>query len=118
MKNVFKGLALMSVAAATLFAQAAAPAAAPAAGPSPDEMADRLFQYDRDGDGRLSRDELIAALRDLPRPGGPADPCLACAPHRGGFATGRRVDRSACARVARRSPGVFPPRRVTRTGAT
>ncbi|MFM2124971.1 MAG: hypothetical protein RL328_1422 [Acidobacteriota bacterium] len=40
MKNVFKGLALMSVAAATLFAQAAAPAAAPAAGPSPDEIKD------------------------------------------------------------------------------
>ena len=46
--------------------------------PNPERFVERAMQFDRDGDGKLSRDELMELAKDMPfgphRPQGPSGP--------------------------------------------
>nr|MCE2751893.1 hypothetical protein [Pirellula sp.] len=40
-------------------------------GPNPERLVERAMEFDRDGDGKLNRDELMEFARSMPGPGGP-----------------------------------------------
>ncbi|MFZ4468617.1 MAG: EF-hand domain-containing protein, partial [Pirellula sp.] len=40
-------------------------------GPNPERLVERAMEFDRDGDGKLNRDELMEFARSMPSPGGP-----------------------------------------------